>query len=62
MNRNIAVIPAMAYSISSLLKAVGGPGKTPHEDEEQNQDSYVEKIEHDSPRNRQKHDLMPCPA
>src|SRR2546422_11589132 len=35
----------------SLSKAFGRLGKPPHQDKENNQDSYVEEIQHDSPHN-----------
>jgi hypothetical protein len=57
----MAVIPAIAYSIwSSSSEALCGLRKAPHQPEENDDDGYVKEIQHDSPRNRQQHHVMPC--
>jgi hypothetical protein len=49
MKRKIAVIPAIAYSISISSKPFGGFREAPHQTEEHNHDSNVKQIQHDSP-------------
>jgi hypothetical protein len=46
MKRKIAVIPAIAYSISFSSEPLGSFGEAPHQGKEKNQNGHVEQIQH----------------
>ena len=42
------------------LKALRGFREAPHQGKEHNHDGHIKQIQHDSPHNRQEHDVMSC--